>query len=331
MTSALVLVDVIAFGVTVAAVVRRHMHSRAMLAAAPSMAEKAPPVKALFIDCDDCLYQNDWATAKKITTSIAAYTNKLGVSKEEAYALYQKHGTCLKGLLVEGRIDPGAGVEEFLREVHTIDYSDIHPDPPLRAELANLTVPHWVFTASTSEHANRCLDRLGLSGLPWRGIIDTRSCELETKHSRSSFEAAMRIAGVPEEQARACVFCDDSVKNIKVSRFQPATSPGSGSCRLHAGSNEGWSSHCTAAPAALQPPLLSCLLTLARSNLAGRKGGRLADGAHRAVLPRHGRADRVRRGRLPPRLPPRPAPGAARALRPLRPARAHRPRRSLRG
>ena len=66
-------------------------------------------------------YQNDWATAKKITTSIAAYTNKLGVSKEEAYALYQKHGTCLKGLLVEGRIDPGAGVEEFLREVHTID------------------------------------------------------------------------------------------------------------------------------------------------------------------------------------------------------------------
>lgn len=216
MTSALMLVDVIAFGITIASVVRRHLHSR--VPALPSMAEKAPlPVKALFIDCDDCLYQNDWATAKKITTSIAAYTKTLNVSKEEAYGLYQKHGTCLKGLLVEGRIGQN-GVEDFLREVHNIDYSDIKPDPPLRAELANLTAPHWVFTASTSEHANRCLDRIGLSGLPWRGIIDTRSCELETKHSRSSFEAAMRIAGVAEEEARACVFCDDSVKNIKAAK-----------------------------------------------------------------------------------------------------------------
>ena len=51
------------------------------------------------------LYQNDWATAKKITNSIADYTNKLGVSKEQAYELYKTHGTCLKGLLVEGRID----------------------------------------------------------------------------------------------------------------------------------------------------------------------------------------------------------------------------------
>ena len=48
--------------------------------------------------------------------------------------------------------------------------------------------------------------------MPWRGVIDTRSCELETKHPRSSFEAAMRIAGVSDPAA--CVFCDDSVKNI---------------------------------------------------------------------------------------------------------------------
>ena len=50
----------------------------------------------IFVDCDDCLYQNDWATAAKITTSIAAYTASLGVSEEKAYALYKTHGTCLK-------------------------------------------------------------------------------------------------------------------------------------------------------------------------------------------------------------------------------------------
>ena len=171
--------------------------------------------QALFIDCDDCLYQNNWATAQKITESIGAYTESIGVSTERAYELYKRHGTCLKGLLLEGLIDD-AGVETFLHDVHLIDYSDIAPDPTLARTLARVDVPMWVFTASTREHAQRCLDRIGLAGLPWRGIIDTRSCRLETKHSASSFAAAMAAAGV--DDPAACVFCDDSVKNIVAAR-----------------------------------------------------------------------------------------------------------------
>jgi len=148
---------------------------------------------------------------KKITNSIAAYTAKIGVSKEEAYALYKKHGTCLKGLLVEERID-ASGAEDFLHAVHLIDYSDIKPDPVLHAVLARLTPPMWVFTASTSEHAKRCLQRVGIESLPWKGCIDTRSCKLETKHSHSSFQVAMQTAGVTDPSR--CVFCDDSTKNI---------------------------------------------------------------------------------------------------------------------
>ena len=30
----------------------------------------------IFVDCDDCLYQNEWKTAKRITESIGAYTAK---------------------------------------------------------------------------------------------------------------------------------------------------------------------------------------------------------------------------------------------------------------
>jgi len=100
--------------------------------------------------------------------------------------------------------------------VHLIDYSDIVPDLPLREELAKLKTPAWIFTASTSEHARRCLERVGIGDLPWKGVIDTRSCSLETKHSRSSFEAAMKIADVSDPTT--CVFCDDSVKNIKAAK-----------------------------------------------------------------------------------------------------------------
>uniref|UniRef100_A0A7S3SAP1 Pyrimidine 5-nucleotidase n=1 Tax=Emiliania huxleyi TaxID=2903 RepID=A0A7S3SAP1_EMIHU len=168
----------------------------------------------IFIDCDDCLYQNGWATARRITQSIGAYTATLGVSKDRAYQLYKEHGTCLKGLLVERILDE-AGAEEFLTEVHKIDYSEIEPDARLREVLSAVlgVAPCWVFTASASEHAARCMAKLGVGGLPWQGIIDTRACSLESKHARSSFEAAMRIAGATDPAA--CLFCDDSVKNIQ--------------------------------------------------------------------------------------------------------------------
>lgn len=169
----------------------------------------------LFLDCDDCLYQNDWATARKITTSIAAYTKQLGVDKDKAYQLYKEHGTCLKGLLEEKILD-SAGVEDFLHQVHLIDYEDISPDSSLRSMLERLSAPSWIFTASTREHAQRCMTKVGILDLDWRGIIDTRSCKLETKHSESSFKAAMYAASVTDPST--CIFCDDSVKNIKAAK-----------------------------------------------------------------------------------------------------------------
>jgi len=165
-----------------------------------------PPAAVLFLDCDDCLYQNNWATAKKITTSIAAYTSQRGVTKDKAYSLYKEYGTCLRGMIATGLAD-AAGAEDFLHEVHLIDYSDVYSDPPLAEMLSRLALPTWVFTASTSEHATRCLQRVGLDTMPQlRGVIDCRACELETKHSRSSFEIAMKMAGVRKNARRSAEF-----------------------------------------------------------------------------------------------------------------------------
>ena len=97
----------------------------------------------------------------KITERISMYTEKhLSVSPERAYAMYLEHGTCLKGLRVEGLIDD-SGVEAYLKNVHDIDYSDISPDPELDAVLSRLRpeLPTWLFTASIAEHAARCATR----------------------------------------------------------------------------------------------------------------------------------------------------------------------------
>ena len=186
----------------------------AYLARGPAAAR--PPTTHVFFDCDDCCYQNEWRTAAKITDAIAGYTARLGLSKERAYALYKAHGTCLKGMLVEGVIAE-ANVEEFLREAHDIDYADVAADPALRAVVAAVAPParRFVFTASTREHALRCLARVGIDDL-FEGVVDTRVCGLETKHSEAAFRAAMAHAGVAAP--RACMLIDDSVKNIKCAR-----------------------------------------------------------------------------------------------------------------
>lgn len=170
----------------------------------------------LFFDCDDCLYQNDWKTAKKLTKKIAQYTFKLGVGEERAYELYKKHGTCLKGLLAECLL-PRQDIEDFLTEVHNIDYSDIEEDKVLRELLSKCKrkQDRYVFTASAREHADRCLKKIGIADL-FYSIIDTRVCCLETKHSVPAFESAMIAAGCAEP--RECVLFDDSVKNIKMAK-----------------------------------------------------------------------------------------------------------------
>ena len=111
---------------------------------------------------------------------------------------------------------PAVAARVVQLKVHDIDYSDIAADPKLATILAGLTVPTWVFTASTREHAERCLQRIGIADLPWVGIVDTRTCKLETKHSPSSFDAAMAAAGV--SNPAGCLLCDDSVKNIKAAK-----------------------------------------------------------------------------------------------------------------
>ncbi|CAJ1390430.1 unnamed protein product, partial [Effrenium voratum] len=168
--------------------------------------------EVLFLDCDDCLYQNNWTTADKLTESIAHYTARLGVSEKKAYDLYQEYGTALKGLLAEKILDR-EGAEVYLQEVHKIDLSDIAADPRLAQMLRSLRCPTWIFTASTREHVKRCIRQLGL---PQFEVIDTRACRLETKHSPSSFQVAMKEAGV--HRPECCILCDDSVKNIRAAK-----------------------------------------------------------------------------------------------------------------
>jgi putative hydrolase of the HAD superfamily/pyrimidine and pyridine-specific 5'-nucleotidase len=179
-----------------------------------------PKPEVIFFDCDDCLYFDGWILASQLTAKIEEWcTQKKGLKAGYAYDLYKKHGTALRGLLAEGHMDHiDEEIDQYLKDVHDLPiHEHLSIDNELRDMILKIdpSIPKYIFTASVREHAERCLRALGIDDL-FVDIIDVKSCNLATKHSTESFEAAMRIANVKNPES--CIFLDDSIKNIEAAR-----------------------------------------------------------------------------------------------------------------
>jgi putative hydrolase of the HAD superfamily/pyrimidine and pyridine-specific 5'-nucleotidase len=159
---------------------------------------------------------------KLLTGKISNFVEEhLGLSGEAVYELFKKHGTTLCGLVKEGHLREDQ-VDEFLETVHDVPL-DFGPDPELRAMLAEIKYPRWVFTASTPSHAKRCLKALGIEDM-FCGIISASSKAMinqvgyVSKHDPRCFAQAMEMAGVPPEKASGCIFFDDSLSNLRTAK-----------------------------------------------------------------------------------------------------------------
>ena len=178
-----------------------------------------PRPKAIFFDCDDCLYFDNWVTAKKLTDKIEEWCVNHGLRQGQAYELYKQYGTALRGLLAEGYLEESeSAIDKYLQDVHDIPLGEtLQRDHQLRQMILAMdaSIPRYIFTASVRDHALRCLKALGIEDL-FVGIIDCKSCDLETKHAPHSFRVAMSVAGVDDPEC--CLLLDDSVRNIEAAR-----------------------------------------------------------------------------------------------------------------
>jgi putative hydrolase of the HAD superfamily/pyrimidine and pyridine-specific 5'-nucleotidase len=187
----------------------------------PSSSKAPCKWEVAFFDLDDCLYKNNWATEKKITERIDMYlTSVLGLQPGSSDRLYRQHGTTIAGLIEEKHINESE-VQAFLNYAHEISLEDIKPDPQLPAMLRRVNCRRWVFSNSAPGHVERCLEILGIRDL-FEGVIAASSvdmfgrCGYVTKPHPKCFQAAMDIAGVADP--KACIFMDDSVRNIKTAK-----------------------------------------------------------------------------------------------------------------
>ena len=176
-----------------------------------------PKIEAIFFDCDDCLYFDEWTIANMLTAKIESWFSERGHPKGYAYELYKTYGTALKGLQAEKLIeDTEDAIDSYLRDVHDIPISSyLKEDIKLKNILESIdpSIPKYIFTASVKHHAERCLDALGIRDM-FVDIIDVKACGLATKHTDQAFESAMRVANISNPSS--CLFFDDSLKNIRV-------------------------------------------------------------------------------------------------------------------
>lgn len=134
----------------------------------------------------------------------------LRISEAEANRLrlsyWRTHGTTLAGLMAEHGMPP----EDFLREVHQIDFSVLPADPALCAQIANLPGRRIVYTNGTEPYAREVLRARGLEPL-FDAVYGVEHAGFRPKPERVAFDTVFALDGLSPR--RAAMF-EDEARNL---------------------------------------------------------------------------------------------------------------------
>ncbi len=164
-------------------------------------------------DLDNTLYRAATRVFDQIDARMKMFIGReLGLTPDDAFKLQKKyfheHGTTLRGLMLNHSTDP----ELFLDFVHDIDHSVLEADVRLETAIAALPGRKIVFTNGTQYHAERTVERLGLSHL-FEAIFDIRAGNYIPKPSREPYELLINAHRVNPKRA---IMFEDSTANLKV-------------------------------------------------------------------------------------------------------------------
>jgi putative hydrolase of the HAD superfamily len=166
-------------------------------------------IQYLLFDLDNTLYSARYGLEINVRRRIKDFlASWLGLGPEEAWRQraegFEKYGTTLEWLCTEkGFTD----VDRYFAFVHPKDEADTLPaDPAIRALLERLPQPKAILTNSPREHADRIINKLGLSGL-FGHIFDIRGNGLKGKPNPRAYQQAYRLMGAAPEET---LFIDDT-------------------------------------------------------------------------------------------------------------------------
>jgi putative hydrolase of the HAD superfamily len=164
-------------------------------------------------DLDNTLYPASCRLFDQMHVKMGHYVmQRFGVDYPDAKRiqkeLYYKYGTTLRGLMVEH----GEAPEDFLDQVHDIDYAAVQHAPELRAALSNLPGRRLIFTNGTTRHARAVTDRLGVTDL-FDAVYDIVDSDYIPKPDRAPYERFLTQHAVTPKTA---AFFEDLAHNLAV-------------------------------------------------------------------------------------------------------------------
>lgn len=164
-------------------------------------------------DLDDTLYPRDSGLWAQIDKRISAYVKKqLLVDDAEITRLRkyyrQTYGGALKGMLVEHHID----ADDYLADVHNIDYSALKPNPQLAKDISKLPGKKFIFTNGDAAHAMRVLNKIGLNNC-FDGIFDVTYTDFIPKPYQQAYDSFIKHFAL---EPKTTAMFEDNLANLEM-------------------------------------------------------------------------------------------------------------------
>jgi putative hydrolase of the HAD superfamily len=170
-------------------------------------------IKTWVFDLDNTLYPASSALFSQIEARMTRYVSDfLGVDAQTANALrdtyWRDHGTTLAGLMTHHAMPP----EDFMADVHDIDFSVLAPDPALAEFIKRLPGRKIIYTNGSAPYARQVLSARGLTHF-FEDIYGVEHADWHPKPTKIAFDKVFAKAGF--DPKTAVMFEDDS-RNLLV-------------------------------------------------------------------------------------------------------------------
>ena len=173
-------------------------------------------IESWVFDLDDTLYPPEQGVLALIQKRINAFmVAAVGLPEDEARVLQRQflneHGTTLAGLMANYAVD----ADKFLREVHDVPLDSLEPNPRLAKIIAALPGKKYVLTNGARWHAERVLERIGLTAL-MDGVFAIEDMDLTPKPAPATFRKFLERFGI---DPTTTVFFEDTPRNLQPAKI----------------------------------------------------------------------------------------------------------------
>jgi putative hydrolase of the HAD superfamily len=162
-------------------------------------------------DLDNTLYPASLTVYDAIGERMTAYIARLtGLDAPAALKLRERYFLTYGATVVGLARHHGCDADDFMRDVHDVDLSEIAADPDLARLLAALPARLFVFTNGAHAYARRVLERLGIAHL-FERVVALEDIDFVPKPDARAFDLMISHARIDPERA---VMVEDHARNL---------------------------------------------------------------------------------------------------------------------